>query len=249
MEARYSPYTAHGTFSAVSTSFSFSRSAAPIAEASSEAFVSAIIVSAAVPAAADTGLALNVPGCAIFSRPVRFGDLEVEQVENVLAAGTACARQAAGNDLREAGQVGAHAERHLRPALVARKPVTTSSKISRAPYFAVSSRSSCSESAPSGTWPKDEPVGSIDHACDVAIAGERRAHAASISPGFSKHRLFRHARQHARCRRAVEVVGVARGHLVVPAVEMALEAQQRLAAGERAGEAHAPSTLPRCRRR
>ena len=38
-----------------------------------------ITVSAAVPAAADTGLALNVPGCAIFSRPVRAVTLKSDR--------------------------------------------------------------------------------------------------------------------------------------------------------------------------
>ena len=56
--------------------------------------------------------------------------------------------------------------------------------------------------------------------------------------GVHQDRLLRHARQHARRRRAVEVVGVAAGHLVVPAMEVALEPQQRLLAGEGARQPH-----------
>ena len=44
-----------------------------------------------MPAAADSGLALNVPGCAIFSLPAFFVGLEIQQFEDVLAPGDGAA--------------------------------------------------------------------------------------------------------------------------------------------------------------
>ena len=55
------PYMPQATPSWVNTVFTASRSEAAINEARSDTSVSAIAVRAAVPAAADTGLALNVP--------------------------------------------------------------------------------------------------------------------------------------------------------------------------------------------
>ena len=131
-----------------------------MAERVSDALVSAITVSAAVPAAADTGLALNVPGCADLLASRAFGDLEVEQVQDVLAPRDAGAGQSAGDDLGEAREVGPHVERHLRAALGGAEAGDDLVEDQDGAVLRGILRSSCANSASSGTWPNDEPVGS-----------------------------------------------------------------------------------------
>ena len=71
------------------------------------------------------------------------------------------------------------------PPRVLRNPVTTSSKISSASCFLVRSRSPCSYSVVSGTWPKEEPVGSrmIPQMSGLAA---NAAVAAARSPGATR---------------------------------------------------------------
>ena len=124
------------------------------------ASVSAITVSAAVPAAADTGLALNVPGCAIFSRPARAVTLKSSRSRMSLRPATHAPGSPPATILAKLDRSGRTSNAICAPPLVARKPVTTSSKISSTPCCVHSRRSSWANSAPSGTWPNDEPVGS-----------------------------------------------------------------------------------------
>ena len=131
-----------------------------MAEASSDALLSAMTVSAAVPAAADTGLALNVPGCEIFSRPVRSATCEVQQVQDVLASRDAGARQAARDNLREGRQIGPHAERHLRAAPCRAKPGDNLVEHEQRAMLPCRAAQFLRERGVSGTWPNDDPVGS-----------------------------------------------------------------------------------------
>ena len=92
-----------------------------------------------MPAAAESGLALKVPGWAIFSLPASLVTWKSSRSRMSLRPVDRAARQAAGEDLGQRRQVGPDAVGlPARRRGDTRKPVTTSSKISNTPCSAVS---------------------------------------------------------------------------------------------------------------
>ena len=134
------------------------------------------ISSAAMPAAAESGLALNVPWCGIFSRPRRGGGREVEPVEHVVAPGHRPARQAASQDLRRARQVRRDAEMAWAPPGETRKPVTTSSKIRSTPPGGRSARAARQKSRAIGGH-AERAAGRLDDRGGDVVIGLQQARA------------------------------------------------------------------------
>ena len=138
-----------------------------------------------MPAAAETGLALNVPGWPIFSRPARAAAAKSSRSRMSLRPTTQAPGRPPATILAKLDRSGVMPNATCAPPGETRNPVTTSSKISSAPYCVVSRRSPCRNSGVSGTWPKLEPVGSTMIA---AISGlpASAASTAARSPGVTR---------------------------------------------------------------
>ena len=192
------PYAAQATPSAASTSLIAARSEAAVAAARSLASLSAITPSAAAPAAAETGLALNVPGCCDLLPPRYARRLEIEQVEDVASPRDRAARQPAREDLREARQVRADAEGHLRAA--ARDAESRDHFIEDQQHAVRFGELAefVQELRPDRHLAEARPGRLQDHGRDVVVGGQRRAHLRDRRPD----RAARCARDARRARRA-----------------------------------------------
>ena len=162
---------------------------------------------------------------------------EVEPVEDIGAAGDGPAGQAAGEDLGKAREVRLHAEGGGRAAggdaesgdhLVEdeERAVPFGEKAERVEELGAERHL-----AEGGAGGLDDRGG------DVRVRGEGGGELRFIAR-FEQPHLGRDPAEHAHRGRAVEMARVAGGHMVVPAVEMAFEAEQRIAAGEGAREPH-----------
>ena len=143
------------------------------------------MVSAAVPAAAETGFALKVPGWKIFSRPVSLGRVEVQVVEKLLAPGHGAAGQAAGDDLGVGAHVGRDAEMPLRAA---GSDAETGYHLVEDQHHAVLRRElpqEAKELGGVGHEPEGAAVGS-SMAAAISSSASKAARAASLSPGGSR---------------------------------------------------------------
>ncbi len=143
--------------------------------------VSAISVSAATPAAEETGLALNVPGWPIFSLPAAFIAAKSRMSRMSLRPATHAPGIPPATIFAKLERSGRMPYSTCAPPEDTRNPVTTSSKISSVPVASVTRRSSCRNSGRIGTCPKLDPVGSR-----MTAATARPASAlvtASMSPG------------------------------------------------------------------
>ncbi len=162
---------------------------------------------------------------------------EVQQRQDVPAPGHRRARQPAGDDLGERRQVRPHTERRL---CAARRDPEAGDHLVQDQQHIVFLRqlTQCAHEVRADRHLAEGRAGRLqNHRGDVAVARQRGAHRIQVVRRH-QHGFFRHARQHAWGRRAVVVVGVAAGHMVVPAMEVALEAQDRLPSGEGARQAH-----------
>ena len=191
-----------------------------------------------MPAAADSGLALNVPGCAIFSLPALFVDLEIQQFEDVLAPGDRAAGQAAGEDFRQCRQVRADAVGLLRAARRDAEPVDDlvedqqHAVLGGQPAQRVQEIRVDRQFAAIGAGRLDDRGG------DLALVLFQQPRQRRFVVLVAQQHVAGDRIEHAGRRRAVEMICVARRHVVVPAVEMIIEADQLRLAGEGAREPH-----------
>ena len=95
----------------------------------SHASVSSIIFSAAIPAAAETGFALKVPGCPIFSRPWAAAISKSRSSKISLRPATAPPGSPPASIFARVVRSGLILKACCAPPGEQRKPVTTSSKI------------------------------------------------------------------------------------------------------------------------
>ena len=81
-------------------------------------------------------------------------------------------------------------------------------------------------------------AGRLDDRCrDIFILVEQPGEPLGVVL-FRQQQTAGNTRQDAGCRAAVEMARITRGHMIVPAVEVMLEADQLRLAGEGAGEPH-----------
>src|SRR5215472_418769 len=155
----------------------------------------------------------------------RFCDLKIEEVENVFAAGDRPARKAARRDLRQGGQIGPDAVLRLSPSR--RNAETGDDLIEDQDHTVLTG-----QFAQAGQEVRvDRQLCAVragrldDRGGDVAVRLEQAGEAFGIVL-LGQQQAAAHTRQYTRRRAAVEVARVARGHVVVPAVEVVLEADQ-----------------------
>ena len=168
--------------------------------------------------------------------PAFPGRIEIQVVENFPAPGHGAARQAAGDDLGVGAHVGGDAEIPLRAAGGDAEP---GNHLVDDQHRAVLRRQLPQE-AEKLRHMGHEAEGATgrlqDRRRDIVVALEGGARGFPIT-GRQQDHLGCEVGQHARRRRPVEVRGVAGGHVIVPAVEVTLEAHDLVLAGMRAGEA------------
>ena len=191
-----------------------------------------------MPAAAESGLALKVPGCWIFSTG-RGRAREVEPLEHVGAADHGPARQAAGQDLGERGEVGGDAEVRLRAA---RRHAKAGDHLVEDQQHAVrrgqlAQRARGSPAAAASCRTSRRSARSAPPRCRRSAASSC-AQRVRVVRARAARTLAATSASTPGGRRAVEMALVARGHVVVPAVEVGLEADDLAPAGERAREPH-----------
>ena len=190
-----------------------------------------------MPAAAETGLALKVPGCWIFSWPAAAVRAKSSRSSTSARPATAPPGRPPARILASVVRSGVMPNCAWAPPGATRKPVITSSRISSTPCAAVSSRRLARKPARQRRH-AERAAGRLDQrGRDVAVGGERGAQRVGVAR-LEQQRVGGDLGEHARRRRAVEMARVARGHVVVPAVEVRLEADDLAPAGERAGEPH-----------
>ena len=156
----------------------------------------------------------------------RLGGLEVEQVEDVLAAGDGAAGQAAGEDLRQGRQVGLDAVGLLRAA---RRDTETVDHLVEDQQHAVLGGEPAQRVEEFGVDRQLAAIGAgrlDDRGGDLARvlfeqAGQRR-----LVVLVAQQYVAGDGIEHAGGRGAVEMARMARRHVVVPAVEMVVEADQ-----------------------
>ena len=179
----------------------------------------------AIPAAADTGLALNVPGWAIFSVPWALATSKSSQSRMSLRPATAPPGMPPATIFASVVISGVIPSAACTPPGDTRKPVTTSSKISTVPACLVRSRRTCKNDGSDRHPAEIRPRGFQYNRGDIAVVVEQPGDPRDIVRVAQQH-VAGHAVEHAAGRRAIKMIEVAAGHVVVPAMEVAAEPDQ-----------------------
>ena len=165
-----------------------------------------------------------------------LGLVEVQVVEYLLAPGHGAARQAARDDLGVGAHIGCHAET---PLGAAGGDAEAGNHLVEDQRHAVLRRQLPQEAEKlerMGHEPERAAGRLQDRGGDVVVGLERGACRLFVARRQQDH-LGCEVGQHAGRRRTVEVRDVAGGHVVMPAVEVALETHDLVLAGVGAGEA------------
>jgi len=160
----------------------------------------------------------------------------IDQVENLALAGDRAARQAARHDLGQDAEVGRDAHRLLRTA---RRPAETGDDLVHQHHDAAPCRDLAHLLGEARRQRHLAPRSArrFEHHRRDVVAALEQLHDRTDIVGGHQDRQVGHALGNARGRRAVIVRGGARGDVVVPAMEVADEADDLVLAGMGAGEA------------
>ena len=169
--------------------------------------------------------------------PARGRRFVIEPVENILAAGDGPAGHAAGHDLRQRGQIGHDAVERL---CASGRDAETGDHFVEDQQHAVPGGNLAQllqERRRRGYRAGTAPNRLDYHSGHVAALTENARHARGVVR-LDQDDVGSDVGKHADGRRAVEVLFDAERRMVVPAVEVGLEAHDLALPGRRAGEAH-----------